>query len=311
MSSSGRPEHGTGHLSGLVQARAEAAYLGLALGDALGATVEFMTPREIQSRYGVHREIRGGGWLNIKPGQVTDDTTMALALGEAILADRGEVRAMSCALAFDNWMKGKPVDIGNTVRRNLVAFRRSGNPAAPPSDEDAGNGAVMRILPIALALMGESESAVRRAALAQAHVTHHNPASDAACCLVVFAVQAFLGGDSLRNVYRQHIQPFVEAHPQYRFRGRRHDYPSAWIVETMRTVLQSLMSTGSFEDCLIDVVNRGGDADTTGAIAGMLAGACYGYEAIPPRWIKALDPRIASACRQQARALLDCRHCRQ
>ena len=79
----------------------------------------------------------------------------------------------------------------------------------------------------------------------------------------------------------------------------------------MRTVFQSMMSTGSFEDCLIDVVNRGGDADTTGAIAGMLAGACYGDEAIPPRWIKALDPRIASACQQQTRALLDCRNCHQ
>ena len=106
-------------------ARAEAAYLGLAIGDALGATVEFLTPREIARQYGVHRELRGGGWLNLKPGQVTDDTTMALALGRAILADAGEVRALSCARAFDGWMRGKPVDIGNTVRRNLIAFRRS------------------------------------------------------------------------------------------------------------------------------------------------------------------------------------------
>ncbi|MFB0936712.1 MAG: ADP-ribosylglycohydrolase family protein, partial [Propionivibrio sp.] len=105
-------------------ARAEAAYLGLAVGDALGATVEFMTPREIARQYGVHREIRGGGWLNLKPGQVTDDTTMALALGRAIIADGGEVKAMSCASAFDAWMRGKPVDIGNTVRRNLISFRR-------------------------------------------------------------------------------------------------------------------------------------------------------------------------------------------
>lgn len=82
--------------------RAEAAYLGLALGDALGATVEFLTPREIAHQYGVHREIRGGGWLNIKSGQVTDDTTMSLALGAAILADGGEVRALSCTRV--RWM---------------------------------------------------------------------------------------------------------------------------------------------------------------------------------------------------------------
>ena len=111
-------------------ARAEAAYLGLALGDALGATVEFLTPREIAHQYDVHRDIRGGGWLGLKPGQVTDDTTMSLALGAAILADGGEVHALSCARAFDAWMRGKPVDIGNTIRRNLIAFRRSGQPLA-------------------------------------------------------------------------------------------------------------------------------------------------------------------------------------
>ncbi|MDP2804662.1 MAG: ADP-ribosylglycohydrolase family protein, partial [Gallionellaceae bacterium] len=59
--------------------RATAAYLGLAIGDALGSTVEFMTPREIALQYGTHNTLRGGGWLHLKPGQVTDDTTMSLA----------------------------------------------------------------------------------------------------------------------------------------------------------------------------------------------------------------------------------------
>lgn len=283
--------------------RAEAAYLGLALGDALGATVEFMTPREISHRYGVHREIRGGGWLNIRPGQVTDDTTMALALGAAILADGGAVRPLSCAQAFDAWMRGKPVDIGNTVRRNLVAFRRSGNPVAPPSEFDAGNGAAMRVLPVALALWGEDEATVRAGVDAQGHVTHNNPESDAACLFIVQAVQVFLQGGSLSAVYRRCIAPYVEANPRCAYRSKRRENPSGWIVETMQAVLQSLMHTDSFEGCLVDVVNRGGDADTTGAIAGMLAGACYGLQAIPPRWIKALDPGVGKACRSQALAL--------
>jgi ADP-ribosyl-[dinitrogen reductase] hydrolase len=71
-----------------VRDRARAAYLGLALGDALGATVEFMTPREIAAFHGTHKDILGGGWLHLKPGRVTDDTEMSLALGRAIL-DRG------------------------------------------------------------------------------------------------------------------------------------------------------------------------------------------------------------------------------
>jgi len=69
-------------------------------------------------------------------------------------------------------------------------------------------------------------------------------------------------------------------------------------------VLQGLDDGDGFEDCLVDVVNRGGDADTTGAIAGMLAGALHGPQAIPRRWLKALDPGVASQCREQARALL-------
>ncbi|MDZ4254488.1 MAG: ADP-ribosylglycohydrolase family protein, partial [Sulfuritalea sp.] len=157
-----------------VAARAEAAYLGLALGDALGATVEFMTPREIAHHHGVHREIVGGGWLRLRPGQVTDDTGMALALGEAILADGGRVEPLACARAFDAWMRGKPVDIGNTVRRNLIHFRNSGEPVAPPSAHDAGNGAAMRVLPVALATYGRPQAEVRAACRAQAHVTHHN-----------------------------------------------------------------------------------------------------------------------------------------
>lgn len=284
--------------------KAEAAYLGLAIGDALGATVEFMTPREIRAQFKLHRDITGGGWLRLKAGQVTDDTTMTLALGEAILARGGRVEPLACAQAFDAWMRAKPVDIGNTVRRNLIAFRKSGVPEAPPSEHDAGNGAAMRVLPVALATFGQDEAAVRAAVLAQAHVTHHNADSDAACLLITRLVQDALAGATLRELYRRHIRPFVAAYPQFAYRPRRRENPSGWIVETLQAVLQALLDTGSFEECLIDVVNRGGDADTTGAIAGMLAGALYGLEAIPRRWLKALDPTIRAACRRQAQALL-------
>jgi len=284
--------------------RAEAAYLGLALGDALGATVEFMTPREIRSQYGVHRDIRGGGWLRLKPGAVTDDTTMSLALGEAILASAGQVEPLACAEAFDRWMRGKPVDIGNTVRRNLVAFRRSGNPEAMPSEHDAGNGAAMRVLPVALATLDRKDADVRVAVRVQAHVTHHNPVSDAAAEFVALAVQDAIKGASLRDLFRRRISPFIEVVPDCAIRSRRRENPSGWIVETMQAVLQALLATDSFEGCLVDVVNRGGDADTTGAIAGMLAGALYGPEALPDRWLRAVDRATRNACTAQARALV-------
>lgn len=285
-------------------ARAEAAYLGLALGDALGATVEFLTPREIVQQYGTHRDIVGGGWLKLRPGQVTDDTTMSLALGRAILGCEGRVEALACARAFDDWMRAKPVDIGNTVRRNLIQFRKSGHPEAPWSEHDAGNGAAMRVLPAALATLGRPEGDVRAACRVQAHVTHHNEVSDAACEFIAFAVQAAVQGADLRELYRHHIVPFVATWPIYAWRGRWHANPSGYVVDTLRAVIQSLMETDSVESCLVDVVNRGGDADTTGAIAGMLAGALYGPEALPERWLKALDPATREACAAQARALV-------
>lgn len=101
-------------------------------------------------------------------------------------------------------MRGKPVDIGNTIRRNLITFRRTGNPEATPSGHDAGNGAAMRILPVALASLAWTETRFAPRC-AQSHVTHNNPVSDAACELIVLSVRDFLNGEPLRHVYRQRI----------------------------------------------------------------------------------------------------------
>ncbi len=284
--------------------RATAAYLGLAIGDALGATVEFMTPREIQVQYGTHDRIRGGGWLKLKPGQVTDDTGMALALGESILAN-GRVDAKAAAHAFDGWMRGKPVDIGNTVRRGLLHFRETGRTEMPESEHDAGNGAAMRVLPIALASLAQPEEVVRHACRAQAHITHNNPLSDAATeTLALMVREAIQGADKIRLLHER-AHPLAALHPEFSFRAvRQCQNPSGYVAETLRAVFQALFDTDDFEACLIDVVNRGGDADTTGAIAGMLAGALYGLEAIPERWLSALDATTRAACEAQAGALV-------
>ncbi|NTV70358.1 MAG: ADP-ribosyl-[dinitrogen reductase] hydrolase [Azonexaceae bacterium] len=283
--------------------RGMAAYLGLAIGDALGATVEFLTPNEIRHQIGLHSEITGGGWLRLKAGRVTDDTTMSLALGESIIA-RGRVDALAAAEAFDAWMRAKPVDIGNTVRRNLIAFRQTGNPEAAASEHDAGNGAAMRVLPVALACYGQPEKTTKIANAAQAHVTHHNTLSDAACETLILMVQDFLAGRDAVEVERERAGKLVNDFPVFAYDKRRRENPSGYVVDTVQAVFQSFFATETFEDCLIDVVNRGGDADTTGAIAGMLAGARYGLDSIPKRWRTALDANISAQCQAQARELL-------
>ena len=290
-----------------LQDRALGAYLGLAVGDALGATVEFLTPGEIRRQFaragGAHKEIVGGGWLRLKPGQITDDTAMSLALGEAILAGGGKLTALAAARAFDGWMRAKPIDIGNTVRRNLLRFRNTGETSAPASEHDAGNGAVMRALPVALVTFGRTKPEIAAAFAAQAHVTHNNPLSDAGGLAVIALIHAALAGRPWLEL-KAIAQALTATHPQYAWNKRRQENPSGYVVETLAAVLQAFFATDTFETCLIDVVNRGGDADTTGAIAGMIAGAWHGAAAIPKRWQKALNPVIAQRCREQAERLM-------
>lgn len=287
-----------------LEQRAIAAYLGLAIGDALGATVEFMTPREIEYQHGTHKEIIGGGWLRLKPGLVTDDTTMSLALGDALLEVQG-IDAAIIARHFDDWMRSKPVDIGNTVRRGLLHYRKTGETSVPLNEHDAGNGACMRTLPIALATLGMSDKLVMSGVRAQSHVTHHNPVSDAGTYCVVRMVQMALKGANIAQLRHGPVHHLLESYPDFVFRRRRRpENPSGYIVHTLRVVFDAFFDTDTFEECLVETVNRGGDADTTGAIAGMIAGACYGLDAIPKRWLKKLDQDTAHQCRKQASALL-------
>lgn len=282
--------------------RAVGAYLGLAVGDALGATVEFMTPREIKAAYGEHRNLIGGGWLRLRKGRVTDDTEMSLALGASILA-AGGIDARAIAEAFSAWMRTKPVDIGHTVRRGISQYRLTGICEVPENEHDAGNGACMRCLPIALFTLGASPERVAEANRIQSHVTHHSRLADAGTLTVIRMVQAALLGRHKSDL-RLLAETLVEAEPPYCFDRRRMENPGGYLVETLRAVFQSLFATDSFETALIDVVNRGGDADTTGAILGMIAGALYGVDAIPRRWLGVLEKATAQACVDQAGALL-------
>ncbi len=283
---------------------AVAAYKGLAVGDALGATVEFMTPREIQAQYKVHRDIVGAGWLNLKTGAVTDDTQMSLSLGRAILK-AGFVDPLTIAQYFSDWMASKPVDIGNTVRRGIVRFRQKGQTQVPLNEYDGGNGACMRTLPIAFCSFGQCDELVGEKARLQSHITHNNPLSDAGTLAVIKMVQLCLSGQGTVLGLKTIANDLVATHPQFCFDRKRQENPSGFIVDTLKAVFQSLFDTDNFEDCLIDVVNRGGDADTTGAIAGMIAGAFYGAPAIPKRWLKKMDQKVLAECEDQARQLID------
>lgn len=291
--------------------KALGAYLGLAIGDALGATVEFMRPREIQMQYGVHRDIIGGGWLKLPRGQVTDDTTMCLALGGALLAGgadalrahaRGDERLVrSIGDAFVHWWRGKPVDCGNTCRRGIQRYLNEGTLSGPCNDGDGGNGAVMRNLPAVLATLGDDD-AFERLSIAQARLTHHHPLSDAATLGLGRLLRSLLAGADTAQCHAQ-IARWIEANPAFRFtpyRGRA----TAYVVDTVQTVLHHLTLHDDFEEAVVATVNQGDDADTTGALVGMLAGARCGASRLPPRWLTRLQPDTVRAITDQTSGLL-------
>jgi ADP-ribosyl-[dinitrogen reductase] hydrolase len=306
--------------------RALGAYLGLAMGDALGATVEFMRPREIKAQYGVHRDIIGGGWLKLPAGQVTDDTTMSLALGDALLrtgagplrelapqgvgpAEESPEQAAARQLlgravgdAFVAWLRSKPVDCGNTCRRGILRYLHQGTLLGPLNEGDAGNGAVMRNLPVVLATLWDDERWAGLSLL-QARLTHHHPLSDqATLALSTMVRRLILGGTALDAV--NWVDEWVAQHPAFRYVP----YPgraSAYVVDTVQTVLHHFAAEhDDMATALIATVNQGEDADTTGALVGMLAGATCGAQALPRAWLRRLNPAVVTAITEQTSALL-------
>lgn len=268
--------------------RARAAFLGLALGDALGATTEFMTPLEIQNQFKVHRAIVGGGWLHLKPGRVTDDTEMSLCVARAIVAHQGW-NLGAIADNFVSWMRGKPIDIGSTCRKGIRDYLLNGTLEQPYSDNDAGNGALMRLLPTALYTLGD-DRLLGRCATEQNHLTHHHPLSDAASFTFGKMIHAALCGAD-RFALHAIARELIAVQPKFHFNNYR-GHAGGYVVETMQTVLHYFFTTSNFEDCLVGIVNQGGDADTTGAIGGALAGAFYGLQALPVSWTRKLDPEV-------------------
>ena len=280
--------------------RALGAYLGLAVGDALGATVEFLTRGEIKAKYGVHTRMIGGGWLHLKPGQITDDTEMALCLGR-VLVKHGTWDVVDACEGFAVWLRGHPVDVGNTCRRGIRRYITQKTVEGPYNDGDAGNGAAMRSLPVTLATLGDPE-AFEAWTLSQCHITHTHPLSDDATLALGRMVHHLLDGRGL-DACRAESDALTARHRCFGIKTYK-GLSSAYIVDTVQTVLNFFFTTTSFRDCLIETVNQGGDADTTGALAGMLAGALYGVKEIPEEWLEKLDPLVAAEIRVQVTALL-------
>jgi ADP-ribosyl-[dinitrogen reductase] hydrolase len=159
----------------------------------------------------------------------------------------------------------------------------------------------MRNLPVAIAALDDAEICSTWT-VEQAHVTHNHPLSDAATLCLAHMVRNLLRGGGIKSA-RAEANQLIAAHKAFKFDPYRGN-ASAYIVDTMQTVLHYYFRTDSYRACLIEVVNQGGDADTTGAIAGMLAGATYGVQSIPDGWLQKLDPKVKGEIETQVKGLL-------
>jgi len=168
-----------------------------------------------------------------------------------------------------------------------------------PNEGDAGNGAVMRVAPVALATLA-NDQLLNDTVVSQARITHNHPLSDGASVLVAQLIQLALIGHAMDRLQRQ-VDRAVLAFPQFNYR-RFNGLSTAYVVDTMQTVLHFFFSTSSFEECIVATVNQGGDADTTGAIVGAIAGAgIMGVLASMPNMIRSIVSNLKGMKHQDTR----------
>lgn len=259
---------------------------GVAVGDALGGTTEFMSQREIKAQYGYLREIIGGGVWRLAPGEVTDDTMMTLCVAEGILENPAEPMEPIGRL-FLEWYNSRPKDIGNIIRHVFESYENNWFEAAFYAHADlgqsAGNGSLMRCLPAALAY-GDSAD-MERATLMQSKMTHYDPRCGEACLIYNRIAARLLRGEDLRSaIFAETVGTEYEG----LFETAPDCEPSGFVVHTFRWVLHILLHSADFSEVVQRAANLGGDSDTIGAIAGGLAGIHYGYEAIPARYAESI-----------------------
>jgi ADP-ribosyl-[dinitrogen reductase] hydrolase len=293
------------------------AMLGLAVGDALGTSIEFQPPGTFEPL----RDMIGGGHFNLHPGEWTDDTSMALCLAESLVEHEGfdPVDQMN---RYCRWWKegylsstGSCFDIGSTVSQSLNRFLSSGDPYSGSTDPNsAGNGCLMRLAPIPMVYRSNLDDAWHQAR-ESSRLTHGSNACLDACGFFSHLIALALNGTDKEELLSKSSIPQNLSHPnvdgdilevaqgRYKERMPPEIRGSGYVVESMESALWAFHHSKDFKSGALLAVNLGDDADTTGAIYGQLAGAYYGSTGIPEQWISKLKMR--EHIEEQATSLLN------
>ena len=270
--------------------------LGLAVGDALGAALEWDHPEQIQARYGgpLRDMVASRTWAL---GEWTDDTAMAVLLAES-LSERGGYDEDDLLARYLMWSRSSPKDIGATVSHALARARTPEDARAAAAEyhrlsggHSAGNGSLMRTAPIAIRYRRD-DGAIERISRQESSLTHHDPLAGDACAFFNMTLAALMqgrkpptstspAGRSAAEAETTTAEELLE--PVQRQIG--------YVMTALRVAFWAVMTAETFEQAVVSAANLGGDADTNGAITGALAGARFGADAIPERWLEPLHSR--------------------
>jgi len=273
-----------------IRDRAVGALLGLAIGDAVGTTLEF----KARDSYPMLTDMVGGGPFRLQPGQWTDDTALALALADSLLVGEGLDEA-DLLRRFVEWQEvgtysctGRCFDIGTTTSQGLRRWRQTGSLVAGANDSAAGNGSLMRLAPVAVRFWRD-RAKLRDIAARQSRTTHGAHEAVDACVAYAEVLADAIEGRPVNEVLRVRTEPYagrIAGIVAGSWRGKRRDQvkASGYVAHSLEASLWSVGRTGSFKDAVLLAANLGEDADTTAAIAGQLAGALHGMDGVPEAW---------------------------
>lgn len=255
------------------QDKAIGMFMGLFIGDALGAPLEFMRPHEMTHTL---TEMEGGGMHNTAEGEWTDDGAMAVAIADAYISSK-RFDPEAIAMNFKMWKKtghfgtrDYVFDIGRTCSEAIHRMDVTNPYAGSSSYSSSGNGSIMRLAPIVLANHNNMPNAVAQS-IAVSLMTHGN--ADTVHYIAGFVAELMSGKAEDNFDYLKHY---------------RDPYATGTIMYTYNMAWECVRETSTFEKALVKAVNMGFDADTLGAVTGMLAGRKYGLKGIPNRWLEKL-----------------------
>ncbi len=256
------------------------AVYGAAVGDALGVPFEFK-----QRDTFACTDMVGDGTHHMPAGTFSDDTSMMLATCDSIRVKDGRIDVADMRERFVDWWRrgtytidGICFDIGGTTQTAL------GTGEGRSNERSNGNGSLMRIAP--LAYMHASDDDVQ----AVSAITHAHPLSTEACVCFVGILRRIAGGSDLRDAIRC-SKPDMD---EFSFLNDVCELPreeirsGGFVLDTLGAALWCFANTGNYAECVLAAVNLGHDTDTTACVAGALAGAVYGYGAIPQEWLGTL-----------------------